>query len=84
MAFYGMASDLAQKKHYGGKPAYGAAEGKAVSVPYRGPVAKTVSEILGGLRSMMTYIDAADMTAIVRNTTFVRVGRQLNTVFGNS
>src|SRR5437016_7539254 len=39
MQFYGMASDVAQKKHFGGKANYRAAEGKAVSVPYRGDVA---------------------------------------------
>lgn len=81
MEFYGMASDVAQKKHYGGKPTYGAAEGKRVSVPYRGPVANTLSDILGGLRSMMTYIDAADMATISANAKFVRVSRQLNNVF---
>jgi GMP reductase len=84
MEFYGMASDVAQRKHYGGKPAYGAAEGNRVSVPYRGPVANTLSEVLGGLRSMMTYIDAADMAAIPSKARFVKVGKQLNNVFGNS
>jgi GMP reductase len=84
MEFYGMASDVAQKKHYGGKPAYAAAEGKLTSVPYRGPVANTLSDILGGLRSMMTYIDAADMASIPSKARFIRVGKQLNNVFGNS
>ena len=83
MEFYGMASEVAQMKHYGGKPEYGAAEGKRVRVPYRGPVARTLSEILGGLRSMMTYIDAPDMAAIPSKAQFVRVGTQLNNVFGN-
>jgi GMP reductase len=84
MEFYGMASELAQNKHFGGKPEYGAAEGKRVIVPYRGPVSHTLSDILGGLRSMMTYIDAADMAAIPNNAKFIRVGRQLNNVFGNA
>jgi GMP reductase len=84
MEFYGMASDIAQRKHYGGRPAYGAAEGKLVSVPYRGAVAGTFSEILGGLRSMMTYIDAADIASIPGRARFVRVGKQLNAVFGDA
>jgi GMP reductase len=84
MEFYGMASDVAQKKHYGLKPQYGTAEGKRVSVPYRGPVSHTLSDILGGLRSMMTYIDATDMATIPANAKFVRVGRQFNNVFGIS
>jgi GMP reductase len=81
MTFYGMASDLAQKKHYGGKSSYSAAEGKTVSVPYRGRVADTIAEILGGIRSMMTYINAPDLASIPAQTQFVRVGAQLNTVF---
>jgi GMP reductase len=83
MEFYGMASDVAQDKHYG-KPGYGAAEGKRVVVPYRGAVADTLSEILGGLRSMMTYIDAAQLAVVPNRTRFVRVGRQLNNVFGSA
>ena len=82
MEFYGMASNIAQRKHFGGKAAYRAAEGKVVSVPYRGGVAATVLEIMGGLRSMMTYVDAKDLSEVPANTSFVRVGTQLNTVFG--
>lgn len=82
MQFYGMASDIAQQKHFGGKAAYRASEGKVVNVPYRGAVAQTILEIMGGLRSMMTYIDAADLSEVSANTHFVKVGAQLNTVFG--
>jgi GMP reductase len=84
MEFYGMASDVARQKHYGTKLPYGAAEGKRVGVPYRGPVANTLCNILGGLRSMMTYIGAADMASIPGNARFVKVGRQFNNVFGDS
>jgi GMP reductase len=83
MEFYGMASDVAQDLHYGGRSKYAAAEGKAVSVSYRGAVAATMATILGGLRSMMTYVDASDIASIPGKVRFVRVGRQLNTVFGN-
>ncbi|MEL6369165.1 MAG: GMP reductase [Pseudomonadota bacterium] len=82
MKFYGMASKVAQDEHCGGVPAYAAAEGKCVAVPYRGPVAATLTEILGGLRSMMTYIDAAEMVALKDKARFVRVSRQLNTLYG--
>jgi GMP reductase len=84
MEFYGMASDEAQRLHNGGRQAHAAAEGKCVRVPYRGSVEKTLAEILGGLRSMMTYIDAKDLAAIPFNAQFVRVSRQLNDVFGDA
>jgi GMP reductase len=83
MEFYGMASDIAQERHFGGKAAYRASEGKAVQVPYRGSVQDTILEIQGGLRSMMTYINASAMSEIAANTDFVRVGAQLNTIFGD-
>lgn len=82
MEFFGMASQVAQDEHCGGVPAYAAAEGKCVAVPYRGTVAKTLTEILGGLRSMMTYIDAAELAAVPSKARFVRVSRQLNTIYG--
>ena len=46
------------KKHSGGVAHYRAAEGKTVETPYRGPVDDTMGEIMGGVRSMMTYIGA--------------------------
>ena len=59
MTFYGMSSETAMKKHSGGVARYRAAEGKSVETPYRGPVDGTMGEIMGGVRSMMTYIGAA-------------------------
>lgn len=82
MQFYGMASALAQKKHYGGVSSYGVPEGIVVEVPYRGNVATTLQDIMGGLRSMMTYIDAKELAEVPAKTSFVRVGAQLNTVYG--
>lgn len=82
MLFYGMSSDTAMKKYSGGVAAYRASEGKTVSVPYRGPVDVTMQEIMGGVRSMMTYIGATKLKEVPKRTTFVMVGAQLNTVFG--
>jgi GMP reductase len=78
-----MASDVAQEKHFGGKAAYRAAEGKAVSVPYRGNVEDTILAIKGGLRSMMTYIGAYTLVEVQGKTEFVKAGAQLNAVFGD-
>ncbi len=82
MVFYGMSSDTAMHKYAGGVASYRASEGKTVEVPYRGPIEGTVQEIMGGVRSMMTYIGATKLKEVPKRTTFVRVGAQLNTVFG--
>lgn len=82
MSFYGMSSDTAMRKYAGGVAAYRTSEGKTVEVPYRGPVEGTMQEIMGGVRSMMTYIGATKLKEVPKRTTFVRVGSQLNTVFG--
>jgi len=81
MVFYGMSSEEAQVKYYGEKQKYRASEGKAVQVPYRGSVEKTIEEILGGLRSSCTYAGAKTLKALPKCTTFVKVNRQLNEVF---
>ncbi len=51
MKFYGMSSVEAQEKHHGGVKDYSAAEGKCVQMPYRGPVAQVLQQVMGGLRS---------------------------------
>ncbi len=84
MMFYGMSSDTAMKKYSGGVAKYRASEGKTVEVPYRGPVEGTLQEIMGGVRSAMTYIGAVKLKEMSKRTTFIMVGSQLNTVFGNS
>ncbi len=83
MAFYGMSSETAMKKHAGGVAHYRAAEGKTVETPYRGPVVGTMGDIMGGVRSMMTYIGAAHLKEVSKRTTFVRVTAQTNDVFGS-
>lgn len=81
MKFYGMSSDTAMEKHYGGVNKYRASEGKTVLVPYKGPVENTVQEILGGLRSTCTYVGAKQLKELSKRTTFVMVTQQINNVF---
>lgn len=81
--FYGMSSDTAMNKHNGGVATYRASEGKTVQVKYRGPVSETVQQILGGLRSACTYVGAKEIKHLPKCTTFVKVYRQLNTVYGD-
>jgi GMP reductase len=82
MVFYGMSSETAMKKYSGGVAKYRASEGKTVEAPYRGAVEDTMQEIIGGVRSAMTYIGATRLKEVAKRTTFIRVGAQLNTVFG--
>ena len=82
--FYGMSSQVANDKHNGGLQKYRAAEGKVVTVPYRGTVVDTMDDILGGLRSTCTYVGASKLKDLSKCTTFVRVNNQYNAVFGKS
>jgi GMP reductase len=49
---------------------------------YRGSVDGTMAEIMGGVRSMMTYIGAVHLKEVSKRTPFVRVSAQTNDVFG--
>ena len=80
--FYGMSSTTAMDKHAGGVAPYRASEGKAVEVPYRGPIDDTVRDILGGVRSACTYVGASVLKELTKRTTFIRVQEQENRIFG--
>lgn len=79
--FYGMSSKAANDKHFGGLKEYRSAEGREVLVPYRGAVETTVQDILGGLRSAMTYCGAVKLKHFSKCATFIRVTKQFNDVF---
>lgn len=79
--FYGMSSDTAMKKHYGSVASYRSSEGKTVRIKYKGSLSETVMDILGGVRSTCTYINAKHIKNIPKCCTFVRVNRQLNTIY---
>ena len=81
VTFYGMSSDTAMNKHHGGVANYRSSEGRTVRVPYKGPVEKTVLDLLGGLRSTCTYVGASTLKQLSKCTTFIRVNRQINDVF---
>lgn len=79
--FYGMSSATAMDKHVGGVANYRASEGKAVEVPFRGPVENTVLDILGGVRSTCTYVGASKLKELTKRTTFIRVAEQENQIY---
>jgi GMP reductase len=79
--FYGMSSATAMEKHAGGVAEYRSSEGKTVEVPYRGPIAETVRDILGGVRSACTYVGANALKELTKRTTFIRVAEQESQTF---
>lgn len=79
--FYGMSSAIANDKHSGGLKKYRASEGREVMVPYRGSINNTLNDILGGLRSAMTYIGASEIKHIGKCATFVLCNDTHNRVF---
>jgi len=79
--FYGMSSATAMDKHSGGVANYRASEGKTVEVPFKGDVANTVQDILGGVRSTCTYVGASSLKELSKRTTFIRVAEQENQVY---
>ena len=78
--FYGMSSITAQKKH-GGVKNYRASEGRTTLIPYKGSMDTVISEILGGIRSTCTYVNARTIDELKYNVEFERVNAILNTTF---
>ena len=76
--FYGMSSDSANKKHFGGLKEYRSSEGREILVPYRGAVGNTIQNILGGLRSTCTYVGAPTLKQLSKCATFIEVSKQFN------
>ena len=79
--FYGMSSDAANTKHFGGLKDYRASEGREVLVPFRGEVSNTIQDILGGLRSACTYVGAEKLKHLPKCTTFIRCSDTHNRVY---
>ncbi len=81
--FYGMSSDTANTKHFGGLKDYRSSEGRTVKIPYKGAIKDPVQDILGGIRSACTYAGARKLKDLSKCTTFVRVNNQYNKIFEN-
>jgi len=82
--FYGMSSEAANTKHFGGLKDYRSSEGRTVLVPYRGAVAATVQDILGGVRSTCTYAGAKTIKQLPKCATFIRCTQTHNSVYEGS
>ena len=79
--FYGMSSNTANIKHFGGLKEYRSSEGRTVRLPYKGAIKDTVQDILGGIRSACTYAGARKLKDLSKCTTFIRVNNQYNKIF---
>ena len=82
--FYGMSSESANDKHFGGLKNYRSSEGRTVLVPYRGEVARTIQDILGGVRSTCTYAGAIKLKQLAKCTTFIRCTQTHNSIYEGS
>ena len=81
VVFYGMSSDAANTKHFGGLKDYRSSEGREVLVPYRGEVAQTIQDVLGGIRSTCTYAGAERLKNLSKCTTFIRCTQTHNPIY---
>ena len=79
--FYGMSSQAANDKHFGGLKDYRSSEGREVLVPYKGEILNTVNDILGGIRSACTYVGARNLKQLSKCTTFIMAESQYNSVY---
>jgi IMP dehydrogenase len=71
--YRGMASREAQEDFIGEMTEWKTAEGVATNVPYREDEDKIVADIVGGLRSGLTYAGAANVRELQRKLNYVLV-----------
>tara|TARA_B100002019_G_C21269977_1_gene601647 strand:- start:2507 stop:3637 length:1131 start_codon:yes stop_codon:yes gene_type:complete len=79
--FYGMSSQSANNKHFGGLKDYRSSEGRTVLVPYRGQIQNTVQDILGGIRSACTYAGAVRLKHLPKCASLIRCTQTHNSVY---
>lgn len=71
--FRGMASREAQEDFMGSMSEWKTAEGVSVEVPAKGPVSAVISDVLGGIRSGLTYCGAATLKELQRKAQFIEI-----------
>ncbi len=79
--YFGSSSNKAMKEFYGQKDNHRASEGRYMLIPHKGEVEDFLQDLFGSLRSTATYIGAKKLKEFPKRATFVRVNRQLNTVY---
>jgi len=81
LQYYGMSSKNAMDKHHNGVAEYRTAEGKCVTVPYKGTAEEVIQDIYGGIRSACTYIGANKIKDFGKKTTFIQVNNTHNKLY---
>ncbi len=81
LKYYGMSSKNAMDKHHNGVADYRTAEGKCVTVPYKGTAVEILQDIYGGMRSACTYIGANKIKDFAKKTTFLQVNNTHNRIY---
>jgi len=81
LQYYGMSSSKAMEKHHNGVADYRTAEGKCVTVPYKGMAEEVLQDIYGGIRSACTYIGASKIKDFGKKTTFIQVNNTHNKIY---
>ena len=74
--YRGMASVEAQENYFGSVADWKTAEGISITVACRGPVEGIIKDVVGGLRSGLTYAGARNISDLHRKATFVEVTRR--------
>lgn len=78
LKYYGMSSKNAMDKHHNGVAQYRTAEGKCVTVSYKGLASEIIQDVYGGMRSACTYIGANKIKDFGKKTTFIQVNNTHN------
>ncbi len=71
--YRGMASKEAADDHLGGLTGWKTAEGVSTKVPYREDEEEILADIIGGLRSGLTYAGAATIRELQRKLNYVQI-----------
>jgi len=80
--FCGMSSEYAQNKYFGGfKGNYRSSEGRQKLIKITDNLEDIIDNILGGIRSCMTYIGCHKIKHMQKHMVFYKVNRQLNTTY---
>jgi IMP dehydrogenase len=71
--YRGMASSEVQNDYYGGPADWKTAEGVSIEVPYREDEEEIIADIIGGLRSGLTYGGAATIGELQRKLDYIEI-----------
>ena len=72
-SYRGMASSEVQDDYHGGMAGWKTAEGVSVDVPYRENEEAVIADIIGGLRSGLTYGGADTIRELQRKLDYIRI-----------